>query len=66
MLTISRRKTAPGTPPYVLLLDNLVLQSKQPCLMEGRGATLGHADRKVGTALSPGRNLTSASMETVL
>lgn len=69
MLIVSRRKIALGTPLSVLLMDNLVLQIRQPCLMEGPGATLSHAGRKAGaapTALSTGRNLISASVETVL
>lgn len=37
-----------GTPLSVLLVDNLILQSMQPCLVEGHGAPLSHADRRAG------------------
>lgn len=42
-----------------MLVSNLVLQSKQPCLVEDCGAALSQA-------FSTGRNLVSASVETVL
>lgn len=44
----------PGTPLHVLLVDNLILQSMQPCLVEGHGAPLSHADRKAGLLLALG------------
>lgn len=43
-----------GTPLYVLLVGNVILQSMQPCLVEGRGAPLSHADGKAGLLLALG------------
>lgn len=58
MLTVSRRKLALDPPLYIVLMDDLALQSKQPCLVEDRGAVLSQA-------LSTGRNLISAPVETI-
>lgn len=58
MLTVSRRKIALDTPLCVLLMDDLVLQSKQLWLLEAGGAALSSADKRGGglppTAVSTG------------
>lgn len=69
MVTICRRKSALDTPLSVLLMDSLLLQSKQLCLIEAGGAALSSADGGVGvapTARSPGSSLTPASTGAIL
>lgn len=62
MLAISRRKIALDTPLSILLMDNLVPQSKQLCLMEAGGAALSSAD---SPALSTRSDVISAPTETI-
>lgn len=60
MLAISRRKIALDTPLSILLMDNLVPQSKQLCLMEAGGAALSSADSP-----APRSDVISAPTETI-